>query len=75
MLSLVRKQFKYYYFYRKLIEYEREHSESQDDIPAYLSNPINAYLLTKRLTSDWKEIEKLMSFDVGSRKFISFKTN
>lgn len=45
--------------------YQREHSEASADISVYLSNPINAYLLTKRLTSDWRSIEDVMSFDVG----------
>lgn len=34
-------------------------------MPAYVSNPINAYLLTKRLTTDWRQVENLMSHDVG----------
>lgn len=48
--------------------YRREHSEASADIAVYLSNPINAYLLTKRLTSDWRSIEDVMSFDVGAGK-------
>lgn len=48
--------------------YQREHNEAASDIAGYLSNPINAYLLTKRLTSDWKSIEEVMSFDVGAGK-------
>ncbi|XP_067619710.1 prolyl 4-hydroxylase subunit alpha-1 isoform X2 [Eurosta solidaginis] len=32
---------------------------------AYVSNPINAYLLTKRLTTDWRQVENLMAHDVG----------
>lgn len=49
-------------------EYQREHSEAATDITTYVSNPINAYLLTKRLTSDWKEVENLMGHDVGTGK-------
>lgn len=49
--------------------YQREHSEASADIAAYLSNPINAYLLTKRLTSDWRSIEDVMTFDVGGGRF------
>lgn len=30
-----------------------------------MSNPINAYLLVKRLTTDWKRIEELITEDVG----------
>lgn len=47
-------------------EYQKEHEEASADISEYLANPINAYLLTKRLTSDWKQIENLMEYDVGT---------
>lgn len=52
--------------FRRIREYQREHSEASADISAYLTNPINAYLLTKRLTSDWKTIEEVMAKDAGS---------
>lgn len=32
----------------------------------YISNPINAYLLTKRLTHDWNELEKIIATDLGN---------
>uniref|UniRef100_A0A336MJ28 procollagen-proline 4-dioxygenase n=2 Tax=Culicoides sonorensis TaxID=179676 RepID=A0A336MJ28_CULSO len=51
---------------RKVSEYKREHNEAATDVSSYLSNPVNAYLLTKRLTVDWREIESVMTFDVGS---------
>lgn len=54
--------------FSRVIEYQREHNEASADITAYLSNPINAFMLTKRLTSDWKSIENVMSFDVGAGK-------
>ena len=57
------------FFVRKINDYHREHSDAAADISTYLSNPINAYLLTKRLTSDWKQVETFMSFDVGNGKF------
>lgn len=50
--------------FRKLYEYHREHSEASDDALAYLSNPVNAYLLTKRLTVDWQELENVMNYNV-----------
>ncbi|XP_059478272.1 prolyl 4-hydroxylase subunit alpha-1 [Neocloeon triangulifer] len=50
---------------RKAAEYAREHEEASADISKYLNNPINAYLLVKRLTSDWRDVEKLMVDDVG----------
>lgn len=36
---------------------KNEESNSDDQ---YVANPINAYLLIKRLTSDWKYITSLM---------------
>lgn len=42
------------------------HSEASADILLYLSNPVNAFRLTKRLTTDWKEVESHMLDDVGS---------
>ncbi|EDW53521.1 prolyl 4-hydroxylase subunit alpha-1 [Drosophila sechellia] len=50
----------------KMDEYQREHSDASNDITAYVSNPINAYLLTKRLTTDWRQVENLMEHDVGT---------
>lgn len=47
-------------------EYQQVHKEASEDILEYLSNPINAFRLTKRLTSDWKEVESFMLEDVGS---------
>lgn len=51
---------------RRAVDYMKEHKEAESDVSGYLSNPINAYLLTKRLTSDWKSIEAVMTYDVGS---------
>lgn len=51
--------------------YQREHKKASSDISDYLSNPINAYLLTKRLTSDWRSIEDVMAFDVGNSKCVA----
>lgn len=45
--------------------YSREHEEASRNIQQYLSNPINAYLLVKRLTTDWKRVEELITEDVG----------
>lgn len=56
---------KIYFLKQKITEYQREHSEAAKDVSSYLLNPINAYLLTKRLTSDWKDVEELMTADVG----------
>ncbi|XP_049537788.1 prolyl 4-hydroxylase subunit alpha-1 isoform X2 [Anopheles darlingi] len=50
---------------RKVQEYRREHTEAARDVSAYLSNPVNAFLLTKRLTTDWRYVENLMTYEVG----------
>lgn len=63
-----------YQFDRRVKEYQKEHREASSDISDYLSNPINAYLLTKRLTSDWRVIEDYMSYDVGGGKSITNET-
>ncbi|KXJ68946.1 hypothetical protein RP20_CCG000895 [Aedes albopictus] len=59
---------------RRSAEYQREHTEAAKDVGTYLSNPVNAFLLTKRLTTDWREVENLMSYDVGS-EFLENVTN
>ncbi|XP_063244081.1 prolyl 4-hydroxylase subunit alpha-1 isoform X2 [Bacillus rossius redtenbacheri] len=50
---------------RRAAEYAREHEEASQDAQGYLSNPINAYLLVKRLTTDWKDVEAHITSDVG----------
>ena len=34
--------------------------EASNDVPKYLNNPINAYLLIKRLSSDLSQVESVM---------------
>ena len=41
--------------------YENIQTEASKDPVKYLSNPINSYLLIKRLTSDWKKVETIMN--------------
>ncbi|XP_015115772.1 prolyl 4-hydroxylase subunit alpha-1 [Diachasma alloeum] len=55
---------------RNVEDYSREHEEASRNIQQYLSNPINAYLLVKRLTTDWKRVEELITEDVG-KAFVS----
>uniref|UniRef100_A0A161N0P5 procollagen-proline 4-dioxygenase n=1 Tax=Triatoma infestans TaxID=30076 RepID=A0A161N0P5_TRIIF len=50
---------------RRAEEYRKEHQLASKDVGEYLSNPINAYLLVKRLTSDWKSTENLMDDQVA----------
>lgn len=40
--------------------YRRIHAIASQDSESYLSNPVNAYLLVKRLTMDWKAVESLV---------------
>jgi len=40
--------------------YERIHRIASKDSQTYLANPVNAYLLVKRLTTDWKVVENLV---------------
>uniref|UniRef100_A0A0P5RN90 procollagen-proline 4-dioxygenase n=1 Tax=Daphnia magna TaxID=35525 RepID=A0A0P5RN90_9CRUS len=47
-------------------EYESMYQEAITDVSKYLANPVNAFLLVKRLTSDWKKIEEVMTQNVGS---------
>ena len=47
-------------------EYESMYQEASADVSKYLANPVNAYLLVKSLTSDWKKIERVMSQNIGS---------
>lgn len=42
------------------------YQEAIADVSKYLENPINAFLLVKRLTSDWKKVEGVMTQNVGS---------
>ncbi|KAI5754530.1 hypothetical protein M8J77_009273 [Diaphorina citri] len=40
--------------------FKMEHAEAAKDVPEYLANPINAFLVVKRLTLDWKQAEHYM---------------
>ncbi|XP_059046367.1 prolyl 4-hydroxylase subunit alpha-2-like isoform X2 [Achroia grisella] len=42
---------------KHLMVYKREHDMAMKDIPNYLGNPINAFTLIKRLTTDLDDIE------------------
>ncbi|XP_023317425.1 prolyl 4-hydroxylase subunit alpha-1 isoform X1 [Trichogramma pretiosum] len=59
---------------RNVEDYMREHEEASRNIQQYLSNPINAYLLVKRLTTDWRRVEELITEDVG-KAFVANITN
>ncbi|GLV45494.1 prolyl-4-hydroxylase-alpha EFB [Carabus blaptoides fortunei] len=47
-------------------DYQRQHDDASADVQTYLANPLNAYLLVKRLTTDWRQVEALMASNVGA---------
>ena len=52
---------------RFLKQYESMYLEASNDVPKYLNNPINAYLLIKRLSSDLRQVESVMKQDSNER--------
>lgn len=52
-------------FFRKYLEFTHEHEEASRDVDHYLSNPLNGFLLVKRLTVDWKDVEVLIKDGVA----------
>ncbi|KAI8119596.1 Prolyl 4-hydroxylase subunit alpha-2 [Lucilia cuprina] len=49
----------------RLKDYEREHEKAVATVPVFFENPVNKYILTKRLTKDWEKIENLMQYQEG----------
>ncbi|XP_039275487.1 prolyl 4-hydroxylase subunit alpha-2 [Nilaparvata lugens] len=45
---------------RHAAKYSAEHHEAINDVSAYLSNPINAFRIIKRLTYEWNHTQSLM---------------
>lgn len=64
-MFLLSVNFSSLFCFRLKEEYEKMYEEASADVSKYLSNPINAYLLVKRLTSDWKQIEGIMTQNTG----------
>ncbi|GAB6027770.1 hypothetical protein CHUAL_002006 [Chamberlinius hualienensis] len=46
-------------------EYQNMHHEASQDNEKFLSNPVNAYLLIKRLSSDWKTVQDSLVSEAG----------
>lgn len=40
--------------FRHVEQYKKEHRKAKKEVQKYLTNPLNIYLLIKRLTMDWK---------------------
>ena len=62
----------YWTINRYLNEYQKQYDEAVVDVQRFLSNPINAYVLVKRLTTDLARVESLMQLNSyeGIRYFI-----
>ncbi|XP_017470548.1 PREDICTED: prolyl 4-hydroxylase subunit alpha-2-like [Rhagoletis zephyria] len=48
-----------------------EHQTAADDVDGYLSNPVNAYRLIKRLHTDWRSIEDIVREDHAQMDFLN----
>lgn len=54
-------------------EYEKRHLDASPDVSNYLANPLNAFLITKRLTGDFEDIKYVMESGVGIREFFVYQ--
>ncbi|CAH1970367.1 unnamed protein product [Acanthoscelides obtectus] len=45
--------------------YNKQHNKATEDVESYVANPLNAYTLVKRMTTDWQEVESLITTDVS----------
>ncbi|TMW47302.1 hypothetical protein DOY81_007612 [Sarcophaga bullata] len=76
METFIRKnEYKLKYLKEKLSEYEREREEALTTGPIYFENPVNKYLLTKRLTNDWERIENIMQYKEGEKTLLQIKNH
>ena len=48
------------------------YQEASEDVTKYRANPVNAYLLVKRLTSDWNQVEGVMTQNSGAGILVKF---
>ena len=51
-----------------MAQYQRVNRELVENQEAYLHNPVNAYLVVKRLATDWKKVQGVIIENVGSSK-------
>ena len=49
-------------------QYQRVNRELVENQEAYLHNPVNAYLVVKRLAADWKKVQSVIIENVGTSK-------
>jgi len=48
-------------------DYEHHSRSALQDVSQHLSNPVNAFLLVKRFTSDWTQVESLIRSNSGEK--------
>lgn len=54
----------------EIAEIEKEHAAAADDLEEYLTSPINAYLLIKRLDQDWSIYEEAVKNEEARTSFL-----
>ena len=53
------------FFYRVADDYEKHASFALEDPEKYLANALNAYLLVKKFTTDWKAVHSLLTHNTA----------
>ena len=61
--------------FRHIVGYEEVQKKAHHDVEKYIGNPLNSYLLIKKLTSDWKELKDLLSPSDASHQFANLTDN
>ncbi|XP_050294384.1 prolyl 4-hydroxylase subunit alpha-1 isoform X2 [Anthonomus grandis grandis] len=51
--------------------YKKQQNIARRDTQLYLSNPINAYTLVKRLTADWTQVEALIGTNINQEALLN----
>lgn len=59
-------------YFRQIDVYRREHELAMADVDNYLGNPINAFTLIKRLTTDLDVIQNRIKLGTGKAYYILF---
>nr|XP_053628395.1 prolyl 4-hydroxylase subunit alpha-1-like isoform X1 [Cherax quadricarinatus]XP_053628396.1 prolyl 4-hydroxylase subunit alpha-1-like isoform X1 [Cherax quadricarinatus]XP_053628397.1 prolyl 4-hydroxylase subunit alpha-1-like isoform X1 [Cherax quadricarinatus]XP_053628398.1 prolyl 4-hydroxylase subunit alpha-1-like isoform X1 [Cherax quadricarinatus]XP_053628399.1 prolyl 4-hydroxylase subunit alpha-1-like isoform X1 [Cherax quadricarinatus]XP_053628401.1 prolyl 4-hydroxylase subunit alpha- len=60
---------------RDVYEMERVHDEAARSPEAFLGNPINTFLLVKRLTVDWTDLQNIMTDDSMGKAMLNNLTS
>ena len=59
----------YYVCFRIASDYEAHAVKALEDPLKHLGNPVNAFLLVKRFTADWKKVKEMINSPVSESKF------